>query len=122
MPLKRRTDLHGVTRLTRWSCRSPDVRSKAILVSFHTNRIEVQDVRYFVRDASSMSLGAYGQKKNSLMPDERPYLDVFDTIPAPKLAAITWLTTPLEAEFAEPGLRIAIELPERLAHVVAGVV
>ncbi len=87
------------------------MRSTALLVSFHTNRIEVQDVRYFVRDASSMSLGAYGQKKNSLMPAERPYLDVFDTIPAPKLAAITWITTPLEAEFADAkGLNLLAQI------------
>jgi hypothetical protein len=44
-----------------------------MLVAFHNNHIEVQGVRYFVRDASNMLLGAYGQKKNSLIPSEHAH-------------------------------------------------
>ena len=69
--------------------------------SLYDNHINLEGVRYFVRDASRMLLGAYGQKKNSLIPGQQPYLDVFDTLPEPKLAAMQWITARLDVEFAD---------------------
>lgn len=48
-----------------------------------------------------MLFGAYGQKKNSLIPANPPYLDVFDVIPTPQLAAMKLVTTLLDVEFAD---------------------
>jgi hypothetical protein len=71
-------------------------------VALYDNHITLESFRYFVVQASSVSLGCYGQKKNSLLPGTPPYLDVFDVLAASKLEAITWMTTPpLEVEFAD---------------------
>ena len=69
--------------------------------SLYDNHINLEGFRYFVGSASSVSFGAYGQKKNSLIPGNPPYLDVFDVLPAPKLAAIKLVTALLDVEFAD---------------------
>jgi hypothetical protein len=69
--------------------------------SLYDNHINLEGFRYFVGHASDVVFGSWGQKKNSLIPGNPPYLDVFDVIPAPKLAAMKLVTTPLEVEFAD---------------------
>ena len=69
--------------------------------ALYDNHINLEGFRYFVGHASDVLFGAYGQKKNSLIPGNPPYLDVFDVIPAPKLTAMKLVTTALEVEFAD---------------------
>jgi hypothetical protein len=69
--------------------------------SLYDNHINLEGFRYFVGHASDVVFGAYGQKKNSLIPGNPPYLDVFEVLPAPKLAAVKLVTTLLDVEFAD---------------------
>jgi hypothetical protein len=70
--------------------------------SLYDNHINLEGFRYFVGKASDVRcVGAYGQKKNSLIPGNPPYLDVFDVLPAPKLANVKLVTTLLDVEFAD---------------------
>ena len=74
MPHKMMPDLPWVTTLTRSSCRSTYLRSKGMKASLYDNHINLEGFRYFVGHASDVLFGAYGQKKNSLIPGNPPYL------------------------------------------------
>jgi hypothetical protein len=70
--------------------------------SLYDNHITLESFRYFVGKASDVyDVGVYGQKKNSLLPGNPPYLDVFGGLPAPKLAAMKLVTALLDVEFAD---------------------
>src|SRR5215813_8869692 len=69
--------------------------------SLHENCINVEGSGYFVRNASTTPFGGCGEKKNSIMPGEAPYLDVFKVIPAPKLAEMKLPTALLDFTFAD---------------------
>src|SRR5215471_14310984 len=98
----------------RSSYRFPDVRSKAMQASLHEKCINVEGSGYFVRNASTTPFGACGEKRNSIMPGEAPYLDVFKVIPAPKLAEMKLVTALLDVTFADAkgiNLLAEIEIP-----------
>ena len=82
--------------------------------SLYENCINVEGSGYFVRNASTTPFGACGEKKNSIMPGEAPYLDVFRVIPAPKLAEMKLATALLDVTFADAkgiNLLAQIEIP-----------
>ena len=82
--------------------------------SLYENCINVEGSRYFVRNASTTPFGSCGEKRNSIMPGEAPYLDVFKVIPAPKLAEMKLVTALLDVTFADAkgiNLLAEIEIP-----------
>ncbi|MBX3604670.1 MAG: hypothetical protein KF788_05345 [Piscinibacter sp.] len=78
------------------------------------NKVNLEGFAYFVGKASSISPGAWGDKKTPIGPGKLNYLDVWDVLPAPKLAQVKMTTTPLEVEFKDQkglNLMAALSVP-----------
>ena len=56
--------------------------------SIHDNSINLEGFKYFVGGASSVAFGAYGDKKSPIGPGKLNYLDVWDLLPAARLAEV----------------------------------
>jgi hypothetical protein len=63
--------------------------------------INLEGFKYFVGKASSITFGAWGDKKSPIGPGKKNYLDVWDVLPAPKLAEVKVVTAPLAVEFKD---------------------
>ncbi len=78
------------------------------------NSVNLEGFKYFVGKASSIKPGAWGDKKTPIGPGKLNYLDVWDVLPAPKLAKIKFSTSAFEVEFTDSkgiNLMAALSVP-----------